>query len=212
MTRDTLATYEAHVAEYVAETTTSINWSMNRWFDVALYGLDETAKIFEIGSATGRDAAHFHTRGYQVQTSDATKGFVEMLRGQGLDAIQFNVLEDEFPDSYDLIIANAVYLHFTHAQFDKALVDTINALKPGGRFAFSLKEGVGNKWSKEKLGAPRYFQYYSGHEMLRKLSLLGLEHHIFCDGGWIHVVTGVELPEFPAHLVTHQLDTANVRR
>lgn len=211
MSRDTLTTYENHVTEYVSGTTTGISWSMGRWFNIALYGLDKEAKIFEIGSATGRDAEYFRSKGYQVQTSDATLGFVDLLHDKGLDAVRFNVLEDEFPDKYDLILANAVYLHFTREQFDRAVMSAVQALNPQGRFAFSLKEGVGSEWSNEKLGAPRFFQYYSGQEILRKLSSLGIPHVVHCDGGWIHVVIGHVLPDFPPRLVTNQLDSPRQR-
>ena len=61
---------------------------------------------------------------------------------------------------YDLILANAVLLHFSRGEFRAVLGKMAGALKPGGRFAFSLKQGEGEHWSTMKLNAPRYFCYW----------------------------------------------------
>lgn len=55
------------------------------------------------------------------------------------------------------MFANGVLLHFTRVEFGQAVRKVYNALKPGGTFAFSVKQGEGEKWSNGKLGAPRFF-------------------------------------------------------
>ena len=79
---------------------------------------------------------------------------------RGFKARQFNVLTDDLDDHYDLILANAVLLHFTRSEFSDVVRKLHQSLKGGGRFAFSLKRGQGESWSLEKIGAPRFFCYW----------------------------------------------------
>jgi predicted TPR repeat methyltransferase len=72
------------------------------------------------------------------------------------------------------------------------------ALNDGGRFAFSLKQGDGEGWSEEKLGAPRYFCYWTQEQIEQVLSKTGYSSFEVTDGGsghnnakWLHIIAGV---------------------
>lgn len=157
---ETLQSYQDRVEDYVQGTAQAVTGAMKDWIDAALSGLAPEARIVELGSAFGRDAAYMAAQGFTVECTDAVPGFVERLRAGGFAARSFNALTDELDARYDLIVANAVLLHFNPAEFALVLAKMARALKPGGRFAFSLKRGHGESWSSEKIGAPRYFCYW----------------------------------------------------
>lgn len=157
---ETLRSYEAHVQDYIDGTSQTVSGASKDWLDAALSGLPAEARILELGSAFGRDAAYITSRGFTVDCTDAVEGFVSRLRQQGFAARRFNALTDELDGRYDLIVANAVMLHFDGDEFVLVLRKLCQALKPGGRFAFTLKQGDGEAWSTEKIGAPRFFRYW----------------------------------------------------
>lgn len=171
--RRTLASYESHVPEYISGTTQAVVGASKMWIDAALSGLSEDAAILELGSAFGRDAAYIASCGYSVECSDAAENFVSHLQAAGFTAWRFNAIRDELTTSYDLILANAVLLHFTRVEFGLVLKKLRLALKPGGRLAISLKRGDGEEWSEAKLGAPRYFCYWQPEQLGHALRAVG---------------------------------------
>jgi SAM-dependent methyltransferase len=162
---ETLRSYESRIAQYIDGTPPDVP---EAWLDDAVSGLDAGARIVEIGSAYGRDAAYIQARGFRIECTDAAAGFVRELVSRGFDARPFNLLADRLDPVYDLILANAVLLHFERAHMPELLRRLRGGLKPGGRLAFSLKDGEGEGWSEEKIGAPRYFCYWR-HEQLPPL-------------------------------------------
>lgn len=62
------------------------------WFDASLAGVPLKARILELGSAFGRDAAYIASKGYSVVCSDAAESFVSYLRGKGFRARLFNAI------------------------------------------------------------------------------------------------------------------------
>jgi SAM-dependent methyltransferase len=159
---ETLRSYESHIQRYIDGTPPDIP---EAWLDTALDGLDTRARILEIGSAYGRDATYIQSRGFGVECTDAAPGFVRELLGRGFKARLFNLLTDRVEPVYDLILANAVFLHFERARLPDIFRKMRAGLKTGGRLAFSLKDGDGEGWSDEKIGAPRYFCYWRATQL-----------------------------------------------
>lgn len=156
----TLLSYDERVEAYVDGTSQEVSGPAKDWLDLALQGLPQGARLLELGSAFGRDAAYIQSLGYSLDCTDAVPGFVELLTQRGFPARLVNLLTDDVTGPYDLIVANAVLLHFNHEEVSRVLGKIRAALGPGGRFAFSLKAGQGEGWSSEKIGAPRYFCYW----------------------------------------------------
>ncbi|HTH16784.1 MAG TPA: class I SAM-dependent methyltransferase [Magnetospirillum sp.] len=162
---ETLRSYRDRVQEYVDRTAHEVTGASKDWIDAALSGLPASARVLELGSAFGRDAAYMAAKGYRVECTDAVPEFVERLRESGFNARPFNALTDELEAGYDLILANAVLLHFSRDEFARVLGKLRRSLGDGGRFAFSLKRGRGEEWSRMKLGAPRFFCYWEPHQL-----------------------------------------------
>jgi len=160
----TLVAYAEHVPEYLASTSPVLPPALTEWLDTVV-ACRVHSRILEIGSGPGVIADHLIEKGHLVDPSDATTAFVEHLRTRGHDARLFNVLTDPVPTGYDVILANAVFLHLTRHQLADVLGRLQAALSPGGRLAFTVKQGDGEEWSTAKLGAPRYFCYWQRDPM-----------------------------------------------
>lgn len=158
---ETLRAYEQHADGYAANSPQTVQGDLKAWIDGLLAFTPADARIFEIGSGTGKDADYIEDLGYKVERSDAAESFIGMQALRGKDVRQFNVLTDSFDDDrYDLIYANAVLLHFTPTEVSRVF-DTVRAgLNRTGRFAFTVKTGEGDELTTRKLGAQRYFHYW----------------------------------------------------
>jgi hypothetical protein len=95
-----------------------------------------------------------------VALSPVLVEWLEHLREQGHPALSFNVLTDPVPGGFQVILANAVFLHLTRPQLTDALRRLLTALADGSRLAFTVKQGDGEERSTEKLGVARYFCYW----------------------------------------------------
>lgn len=189
----TVAAYDAHVQGYVDNTPHEISRTAREWLDTSLEGLSTDARILEIGSGFGHDATYIEQKGYSVERTDVTPGFVDLLRGQGYDARQLNVLTDEITGPYDLVVADAVFHHLTRAEATTASRNVLGALGMGGRFAVSLRIGLREGWSDEKLGVPRYFTHWQRPGIEEVIKGAGFASIIATDGHkvnfpWLHLI------------------------
>jgi len=195
----TIKSYEAHIPEYIAGTPQEVSGAVKTWIDASLEGLTHDARILEFGTAFGRDAAYIEGLGYKVERTDGTAGFVRWLQVNGHEAKVLNAITDEIDGSYDLIFADAVLLHFTRPETEAVISKAAAALEVNGRFAFSLKQGDGESWSEEKLGAPRFFCYWNQADITKILQEAGFNHLNIGDDStdhnsakWLHIIASKE--------------------
>lgn len=172
---DTIQVYEEKFQEYISTTPQKVSGGFKKWIDKSLSCITKQSTIFEIGSAFGRDAEYIKSCGYNLQTSDVAKNFIKVLRKKGFYPKEFNLLEDKFDQTYDMIFANSVLLHFNGLDLANAVFKINNALNDGGIFAFAVKPGKGEKWSSHKVGAPRYYFLWQPDEIQKFISGFGFE-------------------------------------
>ena len=67
---------------------------------VSFASLPKGAKVFEIGSGSGANAKFIESLGFKVTASDTAEGFIEATRKKGVETIEFDALEDDFPEKY----------------------------------------------------------------------------------------------------------------
>lgn len=187
----TLESYEEHIAEYIEHTPSKV--PKDSWLDYTLNKIQKEKPILEIGSGFGRDALYAQAKGYRVDCSEATRGFVSILRSKNIPTFQLNVLTQPIPLGYEAILANAVFLHFTRKELESVLIKCQMALPAQGILAFTLKKGFGEEWSNKKLGAPRYFCYWQSKQIKDLLQgtgfqILHLEEETMQDATWINIV------------------------
>ena len=171
--KTTLESYEKAIDKYIQSTVSVASVWVVDWLKDSLDGLTKDARIFEIGSGFGRDANYIESLGYRVERTDAAEGFISILRKDDPTAHYFNAIEDDISDSYDLIYANAVFLHFTRDEIESVIKKVFNALDDGGRLAISLKQGDGEEWSTRKVDEPRYFCYWQKDDVETLLYKVG---------------------------------------
>lgn len=189
----TIAAYDTHVNEYMANTPTDLSETSKEWLAVSLKGLKTSARILEIGSAFGHDAAYIEQQGYKVDRTDASQSFVDHLQAQGHNAKKLNVLTDEITGPYNLVFADSVFHHFTISDALIASTNIFNSLDEEGRFAASLRLGLEEGWSEEKMGIPRYFSHWDRPNIEEIVREVGFISFIATDGHkpkfpWLHFV------------------------
>lgn len=92
--------------------------------------------------------------------------FVQEMHRRGLDAsYKLDLLKDEIPVKQDMILADAVLHHFVYDEMIFILEKIRDALTENGILVFSVKQGSGEEWVKDKLQAPRFFSYWSQDEL-----------------------------------------------
>lgn len=189
--RRTLETYNEHFSNYIDGTVQVTSGLQKEWLEYLLGFCHVSSPILEIGAAFGRDAAFIEGKGYtNLLVTDAFDAAVEVLQRKGFNAAKLNLLQDDIAGKYDLIIASAVFLHFTGDEFHEALTKLKAALSDGATLGFSVKNGVGEEWSDAKMGAPRFFHYWSEDELRQTLVALGYEVMDLRrseDDKWLHV-------------------------
>lgn len=183
----TLATYEQAAERFRESIPREPNTTLIELFD---HLLEPGSTVLEIGSGTGRDAAELERRGYRVRRTDAAGSFVEMIRADGFEAERLNALTDDFGGPYDLVFADAVFLHFDRAQLRTVL---LKANKAAGLLAFTTREGDGAEWSNRYLDLPRHITRWR-EEPLRALlaetgwSIDHLERGKTKVGSWFYIL------------------------
>lgn len=187
----TLETYNEHFSNYVDGTAQVTSGFQKEWLEYLLGFCNPESRILEIGAAFGRDATFIAGKGFtNLLVTDAFDAAVATLRHKGFNAAMLNLLRDDIAETYDLVIASAVLLHFTVDEFHETLTKLKPALSGGGRLGFSVKNGVGEEWSDAKMGAPRFFHYWSEEDLRQALASLDYEvidlRHSE-DGKWLHV-------------------------
>lgn len=174
---DTVAAYQADAAAY-AGNGAAMPDSVRRDVEAFVDRLGAGARVLEIGSGGGRDAALLEELGLRVRRTDVTPGFVTLLRDQGHDADVLDPLTDDLasPEGpYDAVWANASLLHVARADLCTVLTRLAAACRPGALLRVSVKEGDGEGWSTHgSITSPRHFTYWRADELAQ----------VVRDAGW----------------------------
>lgn len=190
----TIKTYRENFIKYAEKTPQKVSDEFKIWMDYFLSFIPKNGNIFEIGSATGRDASYFKSQGYKVFCTDVISQELQKLSKEGFETAEFDFRDNPKPEwnnRFDGFFANAVLLHATQDIFLKALINISSILKKEGIIAFSLKAGEGEEILSIKMGSPRYFKYYTIENLKEIFNELPYKIiKIFCtnDGKWIQVI------------------------
>lgn len=186
----TLSSYEQAAERFRASLPTASNGPLLEIFELLGTHLQPGGTVLELGSGTGRDALDLEDLGYRVRRTDAAASFVEMMRADGQQADRLNALTDEFGGPYDLVFADAVFLHFDRDQLAMVLR---KASEAAGLLAFSLREGEGDEWSYRHLDLPRHITKWQEPALRRLLTTCGWTPLAVLRGqtpvgGWLYVL------------------------
>lgn len=163
--RITVASYDAWAEAYAAgesEPTADLLVAYDGFAGL----LENGARVLEIGSGGGRDAAQLEQRGLSVRRTDITPGFVTLLRAAGHEATLLDPLVDDLADPgrdepYDGVWAAASLLHVRREHLPVVLRRLAEATRDGGVLQLALKEGDGARFSTHgPVAAPRHFTFW----------------------------------------------------
>ena len=125
--------------------------------------LPPAARILELGCGAGGDTADMLAQGFDVRATDGSPEMADVASkhlGRPVETLLFHELDDT--GVYDGVWANACLLHVPRDQLAHVLSLIWRALKPGGAFFASYKEGEAG--GRDTLN--RYYNYPS-QEWLR---------------------------------------------
>jgi 2-polyprenyl-3-methyl-5-hydroxy-6-metoxy-1,4-benzoquinol methylase len=100
-------------------------------------------RILEIGSGPGWDADFLETQGVLVRRTDATQRFLELQAARGKQGEFLDVITDDLGGPYDAVIALCVLIHVPRDQTGQVLEKIVAALRPGGVFLVTMRDGDG---------------------------------------------------------------------
>lgn len=171
---ETLASYAANVPGYINGTPHETVEGVKVWLDAAVAMLPKDPTILEIGAGFGRRTEYLKSLGFHATPTDAIDEFVDAMKERcHANAYKLDLLTDKIPAGQDMILADAVLLHFSDEQTKMILANCRAALKSNGILAASIKRGKGEETVKDKLGVPRFFHYWSPEEFKRLLTEAG---------------------------------------
>jgi SAM-dependent methyltransferase len=148
----TLAFYEREARVYTAQPSDG----RFPWLTPFLDALAPGAAILELGCGGGRDAEEMIRRGFRVTPTDGSPAMAaeaERRLGRPVRVMPFDALDADA--DHDAVWANASLLHADAASLPEIFARVRRALRPGGRFFASFKQGEGE--DRDSLG--RYHNF-----------------------------------------------------
>lgn len=138
MDEATLQFYQSNAEAYAKRTFTSRQARLTAFLAL----LPPGASILELGCGAGGDTAEMLARGFNVRPTDGSPemaGVAARGLGRPVETLLFHELDEV--EAYDGVWANACLLHVPRGQLASVLALIRRALKPGGVFYASYKEG-----------------------------------------------------------------------
>jgi 2-polyprenyl-3-methyl-5-hydroxy-6-metoxy-1,4-benzoquinol methylase len=163
--------YNTHAAEYFQDTISADMRDAHKRF---LRYLSEGALILDLGCGSGRDSMAFIKQGFRV---DSVDGSVELCK-RAEAAIHHPIQQMHFDElsaqsKYDGIWACASLLHVPKNELRSVLNRVAKALKPGGVFYLSVKQGVFEGY--------RNGRYFADYQIRELKSYFEIENFLICE-------------------------------
>ncbi len=140
---DTIDYYQEHAEDFVSST---FDVDMDALYSEFLPLIPKGGHILDAGCGSGRDALHFHRKGFTVSAFDGAPAIAELARnkkGLAVECRQFSEVTEAAV--YDGIWACASLLHLSEDQLPDAIDRLWRALRPGGNLYISFKVGDGER-------------------------------------------------------------------
>ncbi|GGD66226.1 methyltransferase domain-containing protein [Erythrobacter arachoides] len=126
--------------------------------------------ILDAGCGSGRDALAFTNSGFRVTAFDASAEMVRLAADHThLPILHMTFEEVAWDGEFDGVWASASLLHVPRANLARAIAALAKALRPGGTFYVSMKQG-----DEERSVEGRLFTDVSEEEMSQLLQAAGL--------------------------------------
>jgi 2-polyprenyl-3-methyl-5-hydroxy-6-metoxy-1,4-benzoquinol methylase len=165
----TIASYETEAEHYDTLIAAAPSAPVETALCALLANTEPGAQVLEIGSGSGRDADYLEAHGLRVHRTDATEAFIRLQAGRGKHVDPLNVISDPLGGPYDAVMALCVLIHVDRADTGRVLDKIATALRPGGSWLISLREGTGELTDDEY-----HMTYWQREEFVAHLAAAGL--------------------------------------
>lgn len=159
----TIDTYDQIADRYAEKTLKHFNHEVLDDF-IALTS-ESTPKILDVGCASGRDAAYFHSLGCEVTGIDLSEGLLKIARKNNPEVSfrKMDMRQLEFEDSsFDGVFAMASLHHLEPTDILPTLQEFYRVLKPNGVVFISIKtKEIAEDQTEFAFGHYRYYTYLS---------------------------------------------------
>ncbi|HVC32336.1 MAG TPA: NUDIX domain-containing protein [Chloroflexota bacterium] len=206
----TIATYDRVAGEYAARNfgMTRDDRSLRFAKAISQQAPPERFRVLDAGCGPGRDSKWFHERGFQVTGVDLSAGMLveARRRAPGVDFHQADLRKLDFPaGSFDGVWCCASLLHVPRADVPGVLA-SFRLLLDHGYLYLAVKAGQGEEVEERGYGPgnPRFFTYFTRHEIELSVERAGFEvREVWEDGptpnarnGWVAILaqTGLRQP------------------
>ena len=126
----TLDYYDSHAEEFIERTA---NLSIEHLYEPFLALVPEGGRILDAGCGSGRDAAEFARRGYEVVAFDGSAEIARLAsKRTGLKVLHLTFDQIDWREEFDGVWACASLLHLPSPQLQTALDRMIGGLRRGG--------------------------------------------------------------------------------
>lgn len=171
--QSTLAGYEGCALDYASSTAPRPASGEPAALQELLKAVEPGGRLLEIGSGPGWDADWLEARGLDVRRTDATDAFVRFQASRGRPAERLDVLHDPLGGPYDGILALYVFQHIERDALPAIFGKAALALREGGAFLLSIREGAGETVEQGSKGGAYYVAMWQRSDLLAELGAHG---------------------------------------
>lgn len=150
--RRTVEAYEGYADRYAAAVAGEPRGQGGEALGRLVRALSPGAHILEVGSGPGWDADHLEAQGLTVRRTDVTEAFRRFQAERGRQVEALDLLTDPLGGPYDAVLALYVLQHIARDATQGVLNRVGAALRPGGLFLVSLREGDQETWERGRSG------------------------------------------------------------
>lgn len=172
---ETVTSYELIARDYADSTVTPEgvgSAGLRRLVATLDHPADST--VLELGSGPGWDADFVESLGPAVRRTDVTQAFVDFQVERGKQADHLDAITGEYGGPYDAVVALCVLIHIDRELTSGVLAKVAGALRPGGSFLVSLREGVGDLWERGSSGNRYHVVLWDEASFGAELAAVGL--------------------------------------
>ena len=167
---DLVTVYDQHAEE--RNNSEIDDWkAVERAHFLSILQKENVQTLLEIGAGPGRDSSFFRRQGFKVTCVDLSPKMVELCQQKGLDAHVMDMVHLDFEQvSFDAVYALNSFLHLPKDEFQVALENVRNVLRPAGLFFLGLYGGYEFEGIRENdyYSPKRFFSFHSD-ENLKKI-------------------------------------------
>ncbi|MFT4187235.1 MAG: class I SAM-dependent methyltransferase [Aeromicrobium sp.] len=175
---ETLAAYEQSARSYADATQAGPGATTREAMRRLVAITAGQAVVLELGSGPGWDADALEELGPRVRRTDASPAFQALQAERGLAVDLLDALTGPYTDadhaSYDAVMALCVLQHFERSAVGGVLREVAAALRPGGAFLVSIREGDGERWEGRESGGRYLTTFWTKDAFEERLSAVGL--------------------------------------